>query len=354
MYVTAPLLFFTIRSSRSSPRLTRTSLQRMKQINRFAPEPPPLICRKSHALSQAVYHDVESRISNTGYITGYVGGIIMTLIAVAIAFLNAADSTATQREKDDASNRSGRVVLCIVGFWWFCFSLFTFFRLSDYPGPALPSIRAYITRPWVRLLETFRHIRQLPNLGRFLLLYFFFSDGYSCIGSLGVLFALNEIGVPTVYLVLLLVETQVCSLVGVFLFEKFSQALQNRRGCSPSRACIIVIATNLIIIGMLPIYAVIGLSDSISWGLKSTGEIFIFGGIYGLMIGAVQSFSRSLFASMIPHGLECAFFGLYEITDKGSSWIAPLIASAVMAATRQTCGWKSGNPWHVRQSLFAH
>ncbi len=119
--------------------------------------------------------------------------------------------------------------------------------------------------------------------------------------------------------------------------------LQNGRGHNPSRASIIVISANLIFIGILPVYAIIGISDSISWGLKSTGEIFIFGGIYGFMIGSVQSFSRSLFSSMIPSGFECTFFGLYEVTDKGSSWVAPLIASAVMDATRQACGWKSGH-----------
>ena len=135
------------------------------------------------SLLQAVKRDVESRISNTGYITGYCGGIIMTLIAVAVAFLNAAESTATQREKDDASNRSGRIVLVIVGIWWFCFSLFTFIRLGSHPGPSLPSMRAYLTLPWTRLFETFRHIRELSHLGRYLLLYFFYSDGYNVIGS---------------------------------------------------------------------------------------------------------------------------------------------------------------------------
>jgi len=96
-----------------------------------------------------------------------------------------------------------------------------------------------------------------------------------------------------VYLVLLLVETQLCSLIGVLLFQTLSRWLQ-RRGRSPSRACIIVIATNLTVIGLLPIYAVIGLSDSISWGLKSTGEIFIFGGVYGLMLGAVRPCSSCI------------------------------------------------------------
>jgi hypothetical protein len=117
---------------------------------------------------------------------------------------------------------------------------------------------------------------ELPNLGRFLILYFIFSDGYSVIGSvsvsrfflhavfmaalfqcqpaqqrshsssqLGVLFALNEIGVPTSYLVLLLVETQALSLVGIALFERLGKWLQNSRGYTPSRSFIVIIAINL-------------------------------------------------------------------------------------------------------------
>jgi hypothetical protein len=135
---------------------------------------------------QAVRQAVESHISHRGYVIGYAGGILMTLIAVAVAFLNAAAPTATKREQDEASNRSGRFVLIIVGIWWFSFSLLTFFRLGAYPGPSLPSIRAYLTLPWTRLFETFRYIVELPNLGRFLILYFIFSDGYSVIGSVSV------------------------------------------------------------------------------------------------------------------------------------------------------------------------
>jgi MFS-type transporter involved in bile tolerance (Atg22 family) len=147
------------------------------------PEPqlPPLI--SSHAFFQSVQQNVQSRISNTGYITGYAGGIIMTLIAVAVALSGAAASTATQREKDNASNRSGRIVLLIVGIWWFCFSLCTFYRLGSHPGPSLPSIKDYIILPWTRLFQTFRHIRELPSLSRYLILYFVYSDGFNAIGS---------------------------------------------------------------------------------------------------------------------------------------------------------------------------
>lgn len=142
---------------------------------------PPLI--SSHAVLQSVQQNVQSRISNTGYITGYAGGIIMTLIAVAVAFLGAAASSATQREKDNAGNRSGRIVLLIVGIWWFCFSLYTFYRLGPHPGPSLPSMKHYIILPWTRLFQTFRHIRELPTLSRYLVLYFVYSDGFNVIGS---------------------------------------------------------------------------------------------------------------------------------------------------------------------------
>jgi MFS-type transporter involved in bile tolerance (Atg22 family) len=140
---------------------------------------------------QAARRDVESRISNTGYLTGYCGGIIMTLIAVAVALVNAAESTANQRQKDEASNKSGRIVLLIVGIWWFVFSLFTFYRLGSHSGPSLPSIRAYVTLPWIRLIETVRHLRELPSLSRYLPLYFFYSDGYNVIGSVCILISSN-------------------------------------------------------------------------------------------------------------------------------------------------------------------
>eukprot|EP00933_Yihiella_yeosuensis_P008990 TRINITY_DN114738_c0_g1_i1.p1 TRINITY_DN114738_c0_g1~~TRINITY_DN114738_c0_g1_i1.p1 ORF type:complete len:173 (-),score=27.35 TRINITY_DN114738_c0_g1_i1:59-577(-) len=38
-----------------------------------------------------------------------------------------------------------------------------------------------------------------------------------------------------------------------------------------------------------------------------------------LMIGAIQSYTRSLFASFVPKGRESAMFAFFAITDKGSN-----------------------------------
>jgi hypothetical protein len=150
-------------------------------------------------------------------------------------------------------------------------------------------------------LYIFRDIKHLPNLGRFLLLYFVYSDGYSAIGTLGVLFALNEVGVQQSLLVLLLVETQLCALIGCILFAKVQHWLQTSKQIPGHRSALYIIAINLFIMGLLPIYGLMGAIQALPFGLKTAGEVFIFGGVYGLQIGAVQTYSRSVFSSMVCH-----------------------------------------------------
>ena len=150
-------------------------------------------------------------------------------------------------------------------------------------------------------LYIFRDIKHLPNLGRFLLLYFVYSDGYSAIGTLGVLFALNEVGVQQSLLVLLLVETQLCALIGCILFAKVQHWLQTSKQIPGHRSALYIIAINLFIMGLLPIYGLMGAIQALPFGLKTVGEVFIFGAVYGLQIGAVQTYSRSVFSSMVCH-----------------------------------------------------
>jgi UMF1 family MFS transporter len=44
-----------------------------------------------------------------------------------------------------------------------------------------------------------------------------------------------------------------------------------------------------------------------------------------MVLGGSQAISRSLFAQMIPQGKEAEYFSFYEISERGTSWIGPLI-----------------------------
>jgi len=58
------------------------------------------------------------------------------------------------------------------------------------------------------------------------------------------------------------------------------------------------------------------------------------GGAIGLVLGGSQALSRSLFSQLIPHGKEAEYFGLYEISDKGTSWLGPLLFGLAYDITR--------------------
>ena len=57
------------------------------------------------------------------------------------------------------------------------------------------------------------------------------------------------------------------------------------------------------------------------------------GAVLATVLGGSQALSRSLFSAMIPAGHEASFFSLYEIAERGTSWIGPLIFGIVVGRT---------------------
>merc|ERR1712129_661225 len=82
---------------------------------------------------------------------------------------------------------------------------------------------------------------------------------------------------------------------------------------------------------LLPFWPLIGLFDSASVGL-SVNEMYVWTLFLAIHVGSIQSFARSVFAQLIPIGHEAEFFALFEVTDKGSSWIGPLVVAFVSDA----------------------
>ena len=67
---------------------------------------------------------------------------------------------------------------------------------------------------------------------------------------------------------------------------------------------------------------------------KQAVPFIALGGGIGLVLGGSQALSRSLFSQLIPKGREGEYFGLYEISDKGTSWLGPLLFGLAYDITR--------------------
>lgn len=45
----------------------------------------------------------------------------------------------------------------------------------------------------------------------------------------------------------------------------------------------------------------------------------------GMVLGGSQALSRSLFSHLIPRGKEAEYYSVYEVSDRGTSWLGPLL-----------------------------
>jgi UMF1 family MFS transporter len=56
----------------------------------------------------------------------------------------------------------------------------------------------------------------------------------------------------------------------------------------------------------------------------AVGQFYALAAVIGLVQGGTQALSRSLFSQLIPAGKEAEYYGFYEISDRGTSWLGPL------------------------------
>ena len=67
--------------------------------------------------------------------------------------------------------------------------------------------------------------------------------------------------------------------------------------------------------------------------MQQEAELYALAILFGCLLGSTQAYARAQFTELIPEGHESDMFALFEITDKGSSWLGPLVAAAIVHAT---------------------
>ena len=84
------------------------------------------------------------------------------------------------------------------------------------------------------------------------------------------------------------------------------------------------IIVSLFIWSAVVIYAYFGLK-----GENRVVEFFILGAFIALVLGGSQAISRSLYAQIIPAGKQAEYYSFYEISERGTSWVGPLLFGLV-------------------------
>lgn len=273
----------------------------------------------SIVLYNAYLNDVASPerrdwVSSYGFALGYLGGGIL-LAANLVLLLLSGKLGITQ-------GMAVRLSLGSAGLWWGGFALVTFAALRT-RGAArtLPPGTRYLTAGFRELGVSLRDLTKLPQTARYLAGYLLYNDGIQSVIGLSSVFLAQELfvarGLPTdqTFLLELILMVQFVAFFGSFAFERLAAWMGTKGAILLS----LVIWSGVVIYS----YAV----------LQTKTEAWALGAVIALVLGGSQALSRSLFSRMIPAGHEAAYFGMYEISERGTSWIGPLIFGIVVGAT---------------------
>jgi UMF1 family MFS transporter len=248
-------------------------------------------------------------VSSKGWGIGYLGGGLLLalnlLLAAKAAWFGLTEEAAI------------RVNLCSAGVWWGLFTLIPLATLRN-REPARPRAtdKNAVVAAMAQLGATLRGIRQYPETLKFLLAYLLYNDAIQAVITLATQFGYDELKIPIATLALAILMVQFVAFFGALAFNVLASKIGAKRS--------IMLALVLWTAVLVAIYV----------SVRTTAQFFAMAAVVALILGGSQALSRSLFSLMIPKGKEAEYFGLYEISDKGTSWLCPLLFGLALQFTR--------------------
>lgn len=240
--------------------------------------------------------DERDKVSSRGWAVGYVGGAL--LLAVHLGLFLSAESLGL------TSGEAVRICLATAGLWWGAFTVFTVSRLRNRP---VARAEGRTGSGFRQLARTLKEMRAFPLTLWFLGAYLLFNDGVQTVISLSAVYATEELGLDQSVLTGAILMVQVVAIAGALGLGRVAArygATRTVLGCLVAWTAVLVAAFFL--------------------QEGAVAQFYALAAVIGLVQGGTQALSRSLFSHLIPAGKEAEYYGFYEISDRGTSWLGPL------------------------------
>ena len=246
-------------------------------------------------------------VSSTGWGIGYLaGGLLLGLNLLLFTRAKAFGLT---------ESLAVRINLSSAGVWWALFALIAVATIRKRPAARKRGSGETLLASFRELAITLREMRHYPQTLRFLIAFLLYSDAVQAVITLSAQFGNDELKISMQDLTLAILMVQFLAFFGSFLFDWIARWI----GAKPA-----VVLSLLIWTGVLVAMYV---------SVRTETQFFIVAAVVALVLGGTQALSRSLFSLMIPKGREAEYFGLYEISDKGTSWMCPLLFGLALQFT---------------------
>ncbi|MEV6196795.1 MFS transporter [Streptomyces sp. NPDC051920] len=266
-----------------------------------------IVANASLAVSMVLYNsylpqiappEERDAVSSRGWAFGYAAGSVV-LIANLVLF-TAHDSFGV------SESTAVRICLASAGVWWGAFTLIPLKRLRDRRTAA--SAGPASAHGWRQLAATVRDMRRQPLTLSFLLAYLIYNDGIQTVISQASVYGSEELGLSQSTLITAVLLVQVLAVGGALGMGRLARTYGAKRTILGSLvAWTLTLAAGYFLPAGAPVW------------------FFVLAAGIGLVLGGSQALSRSLFSHLVPSGKEAEYFSAYEMSDRGMSWLGPLL-----------------------------
>jgi UMF1 family MFS transporter len=246
--------------------------------------------------------DERDAVSSRGWAYGYLGGAVLLALNLAL-FTRYQGLGLTE-------GQAVRICLASAGIWWGGFTVVTVSLLRNRrprgredggrPGSVAGGFR--------QLGRTLRDLRRYPLTLWFLAAYLLFNDGVQTVINVSAQYGAEELALSETTLVSAILLVQFVAFAGAMALGRIAQAVGALRT----------------VLGALAVWTgVLVAAYFVQAG--AAGQFYLLASVIGFVMGGTQALSRSLFSQLIPPGREAEYFGFYEISDRGTSWLGPFL-----------------------------
>jgi UMF1 family MFS transporter len=260
-------------------------------------------------LRQLSTPQTSGRISGLGWASGYVGSVVLLLVVYA-GFISGHGDTRGLLHLPTGDGTNVRAAMLLAAAWLALLALPLVSIAHRLPASAEVShatvgVLGGYRKLWSDLTAEWRRDR---NLVYFLLASAVFRDGLAGVFTFGAVLGVNVYGISQANVLIFGVAASVVAALGAVLGGLFD----DRIGSKP------------VIVGSLVAIITMGLTLMM---LSGPGAFWLCGLLLCLFIGPAQSSSRTLLLRMSRHGKEGMAFGLYTMTGRAVSFLAPWLFS---------------------------
>lgn len=258
-------------------------------------------------LNDVASEEERDSVSSKGWGIGYLGGGI--LLALNLLLFQKAESFGIDK------GMAVRISLGSAGAWWAIFGMIPMIGIRNRkPQRVAAAGENVFAKGFLQIFQTLKDMRHYPQTLTFLIAYLIYNDAIQAVITLAGQYGSDYLKIPLESLTLAILMVQFVAFGGAMLFNLLAKWL------TAYRAVVLSLVTWTVL--MCGVFIV-----------KTTSDYFVAAALVAVVMGGSQALSRSLYSLMIPHGKEAEYFSLYEISDKGTSWLAPLLFGLMLQFT---------------------